>query len=171
MGFSRQEYWSGVPLHSPQRSLAGYNPLGRKKSDTTEQLTHLLSVSKLQPDSEAKSPGLMPLISGPLPSWSSSFLPSFSGSFYPFSGTYAPVASLVAQLIKTAHSAEDLLSIPGLGRSPGEGNGYPLQYSGLENPMDCIVHGVSKSQTGPSDCQYIPMEKIKPSVLLFLSTL
>ena len=31
--------------------------------------------------------------------------------------------------------------IPGLGRSPGEGSGYPLQYSGLENSMDCIVHG------------------------------
>ena len=41
----------------------------------------------------------------------------------------------------------DLGSIPGLGRSPGEGNGYPLQYSGLENSMDCIVHGVAKSQT------------------------
>ena len=39
----------------------------------------------------------------------------------------------------------DLGSIPGLGRSPGEG--YLLQYSGLENSMDCIVHGVAKSQT------------------------
>ena len=38
-------------------------------------------------------------------------------------------------------------SIPGLGRSPGKGNGYPLQYSGLENSMDCTVHGVRKSQT------------------------
>ena len=35
--------------------------------------------------------------------------------------------------------------IPGLGRSPGEGKGYPLQYSGLENSMDCIVLGVAKS--------------------------
>ena len=41
----------------------------------------------------------------------------------------------------------DLGSIPGLGRSPGEGKGYPLQYSGLENYMDCIVDGVAKSQT------------------------
>ena len=41
----------------------------------------------------------------------------------------------------------DLGSIPGLGRSPGEEKGYPLQYSGLGNSMDCIVHGVSKSQT------------------------
>ena len=43
--------------------------------------------------------------------------------------------------------AGDLGSIPGLGRYPREGNGYPLQYSGLENSMDCIVHGVVKSQT------------------------
>ena len=41
----------------------------------------------------------------------------------------------------------DLGSIPGLGRFPGEGKGYPLQYSGLENSMDCIVHGVTKSWT------------------------
>ena len=44
-------------------------------------------------------------------------------------------------------SAGDLGSIPGWGRSPGEGKGYPLQYSGLENSMDCIVHGVAKSRT------------------------
>ena len=41
----------------------------------------------------------------------------------------------------------DLGSIPGLGGSPGEGKDYPFQYSGLENSMDCIVHGVAKSQT------------------------
>ena len=43
--------------------------------------------------------------------------------------------------------AGNLGSIPGLGRSPGEGKDYPLQYSGLENSMDCIVHGVSKNWT------------------------
>ena len=48
----------------------------------------------------------------------------------------------------------DLGSIPGLGRSPGEGNGYPLQYSGLENSLDCIVHGVAKSQTRLSDFHF-----------------
>ena len=42
-------------------------------------------------------------------------------------------------------------SIPGLGRSLGEGKGYPLQYSSLENSMDCIVHEVAKSQTQLSD--------------------
>ena len=41
----------------------------------------------------------------------------------------------------------DLGLILGLGRSPGEGKGYPLQYSGLENSMDCEVHGVAKSWT------------------------
>ena len=48
----------------------------------------------------------------------------------------------------------DLGSIPGLGRAPGEGNSYPLQYSGLENFMDCIVHGVTKSQTEVSDFHF-----------------
>ena len=48
---------------------------------------------------------------------------------------------------ESTHNAGDLGSIPGLGRSLAEGNGYPLQYSGLENSMDCIVHGVAKSQT------------------------
>ena len=41
----------------------------------------------------------------------------------------------------------DLGLIPGLGRSPGEGNSYPLQYSGLENSMGSTVHGVEKSRT------------------------
>ena len=41
----------------------------------------------------------------------------------------------------------NLGSIPGLGKYPGEGKSYPLQCSGLENSMDCIVHGVTKSQT------------------------
>ena len=39
------------------------------------------------------------------------------------------------------------VGVLGLGRSLGEGKGYPLQYSGLENSMDCIVHGITKSQT------------------------
>ena len=53
----------------------------------------------------------------------------------------------------TCH-AGDLGSIPGLGRSPGEGKGYPLQYSGLENSMDCIVRGVTKGQTWLSDFHF-----------------
>ena len=60
-------------------------------------------------------------------------------------------ASFLAQLVKNPPAMQDLGSIPGLGRSSGEGKGYPLQYSGLENFMDCIVHGVTKSWTQPSD--------------------
>ena len=56
-----------------------------------------------------------------------------------------------------ACSAGDLGSIPGSGRCPREGNGNPLQYSCLENPMDreawqTTVHGITKSQTRLSDC-------------------
>ena len=46
---------------------------------------------------------------------------------------------------ESACNAGDLGLIPGLGRSPGEGKGHPLQYSGLENSMDWIVHGVAES--------------------------
>ena len=49
---------------------------------------------------------------------------------------------------ESACNVGDLGLIPGLGRSPGGGKGYPFQHSGLENSMDCIVHGVTKSQTG-----------------------
>ena len=55
---------------------------------------------------------------------------------------------------ESACSAGDPGSIPGLGRSPGEGNSYSLQYSGLENSMDCVVHGVAKSQTRLSNFQF-----------------
>ena len=48
----------------------------------------------------------------------------------------------------------DLGSISGLGRYPGEGKGYPFQYFGLENFMDCIVHGVAKSQTRLNDFHF-----------------
>ena len=52
---------------------------------------------------------------------------------------------------ESACNVGDLGSIPGLGRSPGVGNVYPLQYSGLENSMDCIVHEVIKSWTRLND--------------------
>ena len=55
---------------------------------------------------------------------------------------------------ESAYSAGNLGSIPGLRRSHGEGKGYPFQYSGLENSMNCIVHGVTKSQTQLSDFHF-----------------
>ena len=63
------------------------------------------------------------------------------------------LASLVAQLVKNPPE-RDLGSVPELGRSPGEGKGYPLQYSGLEQLMDCIIHGVTNSWTQLSDFHF-----------------
>ena len=76
-----------------------------------------------------------------------------------------PIIRIVAGIIgfpggsedkASACNAGDSGSIPGLGRSPGEGNDNPLQYSCLENPMDrgawgATVHGVTKSRTRLSD--------------------
>ena len=57
---------------------------------------------------------------------------------------------------ESACNARDLDLIPGQ-RSAGEGKGYPLQYSGLENSMDYTVHGVTKSRTRLSDCHSITL--------------
>ena len=62
-------------------------------------------------------------------------------------------AFFVAQSVKNLPAMWRPGSIPGLGRSPEEGKGYLLQYSGLENSMKCIVHGVAKSQTRLSNFQ------------------
>ena len=69
----------------------------------------------------------------------------------------------------------DLGLIPGLGRSPGEGKGYPLQYSGLENSMDYRVHRVAKSRTRLSDFHFhctitiiFPLERENTLLMVFL---
>ena len=66
------------------------------------------------------------------------------------------VKAYSSEVKASAFDAGDPGSIPGLGRSPGEGSGNPLQYSCLENPMDreaqqVTVHGVAKSRTRLSD--------------------
>ena len=107
MGFSRQEYWSGVPLPSPS-----------------------LQCWRLQFNSwVGKFPWRRDRV----------HIPVFLG----FPGGLEGKESTC--------KLEDMGSIPGLGRSPGEGIGYPLQYSVLENLVDCIVHGVAKSRTQLSD--------------------
>ena len=63
------------------------------------------------------------------------------GIGYPLQSSWA---SLVAQLVKNPPAVWEIWMIPGLGSSPGEGKGYPLYYSGLENSMDYIGHGVTK---------------------------
>ena len=61
---------------------------------------------------------------------------------------------------ESACNGEDPSSIPGLGRSPWEGKSYPLKYSGLENSMDCIVHGVAKSQTRLSNFHFTSLQLV-----------
>ena len=65
---------------------------------------------------------------------------------------------------ESACNAGDPGSISGLGRSPGEGNSYPLQYSGLENSMDCIAHGVTWTQL--SDFHFSFLKQSPTSSLL-----
>ena len=92
------------------------------------------SVGK-EPTCNAGDPGLIP--------GSGRF--AGEGIGYPLQYSWA---SLVAQLVKNLLAMLETW-IRSLGREdpPGEGKGYPLQYSGLENSMDCIVHGVTKSWT------------------------
>ena len=86
---------------------------------------------------------------------------------------YYLVTSLVAQTVKaSAYNAGDPGMIPVSGRFPGEGNGNPLQYSCLENPIDrgawqATVHGVAKSQTGLSDFTFTLV--IQNSIIFLLT--
>ena len=73
-----------------------------------------------------------------------------------FEGQLAKVIPGGSDSKESTYNAGDLGSIPGLGRSPGKRNGYPLQYSCLENSMDrgvwwAAVHGVAKSRTQLND--------------------
>ena len=67
---------------------------------------------------------------------------------------FAPIATLLIIIEESACNAGDPSWISGLGRSPGEGNSYPLPYSGLKNSMDCIVHAVTKSLTQLSNFHF-----------------
>ena len=69
---------------------------------------------------------------------------------------------------ESACNVGDMGSIPGLGRSPGEGKGYPLQYSGLKKN---IVHGVAKSRTGLSDFHFLFLPSNFPSIGVFSNEL
>ena len=85
--------------------------------------------------------------------------PSF-GCFYK-NKLYIPCGS-VSKIFPC--KAGDLGSIPGLERSLGEGKGYPVQYSGLENSMECIVLGVAKSWTRLSNFHFISLHKNKANL-------
>ena len=61
---------------------------------------------------------------------------------------------------ESACNVRDPSSIPGLGRSPGEGIGYPFQYSGLENSMECISHAVANSQTRLTNFHFTRVKRL-----------
>ena len=109
MGFSRQEYWSGLPLPSPPRNIEKDK---RNRSQVEDQETYF-------------------------------------ETDYILHARIFPGGSVVKNL---PANARDTGSIPGLGRSLGEGNGNPLQCSCLENPRDggawwAAIYGVARSQT------------------------
>ena len=86
-------------------------------------------------------------------------------------------ASLVAQTVKNLPAVQETCLIPGLGRSPGEGHGNPLQYSCLENPMDRgswwpTVHGVAESDTTEqiSTATLFQLDKLRGKFLLLLGS-
>ena len=122
--------WQPTPVFLPgkshgQKSLVGYSPWGHKELDTTEWLTHSLGLE-----------------------WKLTFpRPVATAEFSNFAGIFVQCFPCGLAGKESACNVGDLGLIPGLGRSPGEGKGYPLQYSGLENSLNCIVHGVAKNQT------------------------
>ena len=130
MGFSRQEYWSGLPFPFLEDLP---NPENKPSSPA------------LQADSSPSKPWAGASAgrwhSVDVFEWMNASLWKFCWWSYI---VQFPCGSAGKEF---ACNAGDLVLIPALGRSPGEGNGHPLQYSGLENSMGCIVHGVAKSQT------------------------
>ena len=217
MGFSRQEYWGGLPFPSPgnvpaQGSNSGLllcrqilHLLSHQGSPSVYMyvLSLSLSVHTCAQSCTLKCSSLASVNLELVTIWEESkgFCVSFwstqaskhlvgsdkpikINSLYPLKkilfgfwleNTFRTILSyllwafLVDQLqSESACNAGDLGSITGLGRSPGEVKGYPLQYSGLENSMDCKVHGIAKSWTRLSDFQfsellYIPGNYRQPS--------
>ena len=110
----------------------------------------LIPVSQGQPPTSKLTPVFFPI--SPASSSSPNWFPSFPWS----PRKSVPLHSLGFPCSSAGNACNegDLGLIPGLGRSPGEEKGYPLQYSGLENSIDCIVHGVLKSQTQLIDFHY-----------------
>ena len=124
MGFSRQEHWSGY--FSPLPSPGDLPDPGIEPRSPALQADAL--------PSEPKPPHNV-VEFGSDDDDDEGFLRSSAGK-------------------KSACNAGDPGSIPGLGRPPGEGIGYPLQYSGPENSIDCIVHEVANSQTQLSNFHF-----------------
>ena len=141
LGFSRQEHWSGLPFPSPMhesekkvKSLSCVQLSATPWTSAHQALPSMgfFQARVLQWGAIATHWSGVPLLPTPL----------FLG--FPCSSAGKESTCKVG----------DLGSIPGLGRSPGDWKGYPIQYSSLENSMDCIVYGVPKSRTQLSDFHF-----------------
>ena len=123
-----------------------------------------------------QAPLSMGILQARIPEWVA--MPSSRGSSQPRDWTqFSHIASVLMKQKKmsligwllnvgsagkeSVCSVGDLGLIPGVGRSPGEGKGYPLLYSGLENSMDCVVHGVAKSQPWLSNFHFNKLVRSK----------
>ena len=154
--------WQPTPVFLPgeshgQRSLAGCSPWGPIDLDTTERLTHTHTCTYTH--SIVWICYILSIHSSVCGCLCCIYFSSITNDavlniVYRFSRGH--IFILVAQSVKYPPPMQNPGSIPGLGGFPGEGNGNPLQYSCLENPMDrgawqATVHGISKSQTQLSD--------------------
>ena len=125
------------------RSLVGCSPWGSEESDTTERLHFHFPLSCIREGN-----------GNPL-QWSCLENPRDAGAWW--AAVYGVSQSRTRlKRLSSSSSAGDLGSVPGSGRSPGERNGYPLQYSCLENSMDrgawqATIHGITKSGTRLSE--------------------
>ena len=87
--------------------------------------------------------------------------PALAGQFFTTRATWEGRDSLVAQTVKNPPAMQETrVWFLDWEDSPAEGNGYSLQYSGLENSMDGIVHGVAKSQTWLSDFHFVKRSQV-----------
>ena len=134
MGFPKQEYWSGLPFPPPgDLPDPGIEPIS------------LMSPALAGGCFTTSAPWILtqssPWKGLPLCGWS---------TFPLFFCLGFPAGSVVKNLPASAGDARDMGSIPGSGRSPGEGKGNPFQYSGQENS----VHGVAKSRTRLSNFHF-----------------
>ena len=146
--------WHPTPVLLPGnshgwRSLVGYSPWGREESDMTERLHFHFSLSCIGEGNGSPLQGSClenPRDGGAW--WAAVYGVAQSRTrLKRLSSSSSEGSSGGSDIKESACTAGGLGSIPGWGRSPGEGKGYPLQYSGLENSMDCIVHGITKSRT------------------------
>ena len=157
-------YRAGTELQTPEKNQAGV----KRRLDTSNTLVGIAKMSFwpgkiLTPQTELKARAIV------WPRWPCCTISYFYAEYFHVSIYFA-----IQEIIDTLHGKtgfpcgsadrESACNVgvlglnPGLGRSPGEGKGYQLQYPCLENSTDCLVHGVAKSQTRLSNFHFTTWE-------------